>query len=340
MPRRLLFVLGFALVARTAHAQTALTGGKLAKFIDNPINSLRDQAIVKFTQDPALFALLDPRCPHVTKLRLSSSQHINGEVTLDCTKWKLVGATYRYAAKAGSPGDVRSIVYRPGFLKITVKGTGYAPPISGPVTFVETRFTIDASEFCGRFEVFQKNTSTLVLASKGPSVACHVVCGDGIREGAEACDDGNLVSGDGCDANCTPTGCGNGIKTHGEQCDDGNQLLGDGCRPNCTKESCGDGILDPGEECDDGNGANGDCCSSTCTFEASGSPCLDDGNECTDDVCNGAGVCQHVNNSASCSDFNNCTVGDTCVNGTCVGTSSHGSTSSTTTTSPKPRSTC
>ena len=320
MIRRLLAAVLLSLVAPVAHAQVALTGGKLARFVDNPTNNARDQATVKFMKDPALLSLLNPLCPHQTKVRLSSSQHINSEITLDCSQWKLVGATYRYTAKPGGPGDVRSIVYRPGFLKITLQGTGYAPPISGPVTFTEARFKIDSTEYCGRFEVFQKNTSSLVLSNKGPSVACHVVCGDGILEGSEICDDGNLINNDGCDKNCTPTGCGNGIKTAGEQCDDGNQILGDGCRPNCTKETCGDGILDPGEECDDGNGMDGDCCSSLCTFEPSGSPCHDDGNVCTDDVCNGAGVCQHLANSASCTDHDLCTTGDTCVGGVCVGT--------------------
>jgi cysteine-rich repeat protein len=33
------------------------------------------------------------------------------------------------------------------------------------------------------------------------------------RTGSEVCDDGNLVSGDGCDLNCTVTACGNGIST-------------------------------------------------------------------------------------------------------------------------------
>jgi len=32
--------------------------------------------------------------------------------------------------------------------------------------------------------------------------ACTNSCGDGIRAGAEVCDDGNYVSGDGCAANC------------------------------------------------------------------------------------------------------------------------------------------
>jgi cysteine-rich repeat protein len=71
-------------------------------------------------------------------------------------------------------------------------------------------------------------------------------CGNGIIEVPEQCDDGNLVSGDGCDANCTPTGCGNRILTAGEQCDDGNLVSGDCCSPTCQLEP-------PGAACDDGD---------------------------------------------------------------------------------------
>lgn len=60
-------------------------------------------------------------------------------------------------------------------------------------------------------------------------------CGDGILHGSEICDDENQLSGDGCDANCTPTGCGNGIVTEGEACDDGNRLDGDVCVADCSR---------------------------------------------------------------------------------------------------------
>ncbi len=60
------------------------------------------------------------------------------------------------------------------------------------------------------------------------------LCGNGVLDPGETCDDGNLVDGDGCDSNCTPTGCGNGIVTTGEACDDGNAVPGDGCEPDCT----------------------------------------------------------------------------------------------------------
>ncbi|MGI5864684.1 MAG: lamin tail domain-containing protein, partial [Myxococcales bacterium] len=59
--------------------------------------------------------------------------------------------------------------------------------------------------------------------------------------------------------------CGNGVKDPGEQCDDGNQVPGDGCENNCTKTPvCGDEVVDPNEECDDGNAVPGDGCEPNC----------------------------------------------------------------------------
>ena len=47
-------------------------------------------------------------------------------------------------------------------------------------------------------------------------------CGDGVRQPGEVCDDGNTVSGDGCNATCTSDEtCGNGFRDRGEECDDG-----------------------------------------------------------------------------------------------------------------------
>ncbi len=60
--------------------------------------------------------------------------------------------------------------------------------------------------------------------------------------------------------------CGDGILDPGEQCDDGNTVSCDGCEENCTLPACGNGIVCPPEACDDGNTKNGDGCSSTCTL--------------------------------------------------------------------------
>ena len=75
------------------------------------------------------------------------------------------------------------------------------------------------------------------------------------------------------DGVCLPGGCGNGILDPGEACDDGNLLPGDGCSAVCLEEKCGNGAIDIvlGEECDDGMaGASADGCSSTCKLEVLG----------------------------------------------------------------------
>lgn len=76
-------------------------------------------------------------------------------------------------------------------------------------------------------------------------------------------------------AQSIPTGqqmiCGDGIVQDGEQCDDGSQnrnVSGARCRADCTSARCGDGVLDSSEICDDGNQSNGDGCDFFCNIEA------------------------------------------------------------------------
>lgn len=131
-------------------------------------------------------------------------------------------------------------------------------------------------------------------------------CGNGIRYStSEECDDGNLISNDGCSPSCqieinyTCTGgsettpdiceflnipidnstipiCGNGIVETGEECDDGNKIIKDGCT-DCKKDPksiCGNGIVETGEECDDGNNITNDGCT-LCKKDSNGRDCGD-----------------------------------------------------------------
>ena len=71
--------------------------------------------------------------------------------------------------------------------------------------------------------------------------------------------------------------CGNGRRDAGEQCEDGNVISGDGCSAVCTMEtstiiSCGDGVIAGTEQCDDGNLKNGDGCSKKCLLESANEP--------------------------------------------------------------------
>lgn len=92
------------------------------------------------------------------------------------------------------------------------------------------------------------------------------VCGDGTVELAEECDDGNLATGDGCDALCQrePV-CGDGFVDAPETCDDGNLVEGDGCDALCQQEPLEIRDCDPAW-CTMASGAGpngGDLC--TCT---------------------------------------------------------------------------
>ncbi|MDY7225554.1 Ig-like domain-containing protein [Hyalangium rubrum] len=131
--------------------------------------------------------------------------------------------------------------------------------------------------------------------SSSESQLLIAVCGDGIFDPGETCDDGNTVQGDGCSPTCAievgyvcsgapsvcNTVCGDGQLVDAELCDDGNTTAGDGCSASCTIEpgygctgypsvcavACGDGIKASTEACDDGNTNAGDGCSATCTVE-------------------------------------------------------------------------
>jgi cysteine-rich repeat protein len=108
------------------------------------------------------------------------------------------------------------------------------------------------------------------------------VCGNGVKEGSEECDDGNTVSGDGCDVYCVTSRCGNYIVAGTEACDDGNTVDGDGCQSNCTIPGCGNSIKEGTEECDDGNTANGDACDNNCTLPKCGNGAIAPGETCDD----------------------------------------------------------
>jgi cysteine-rich repeat protein len=109
-------------------------------------------------------------------------------------------------------------------------------------------------------------------------------CGDGVKAGDEACDDGNVAVGDGCDPDCRTEkkDCGDAVVEDPEECDDGNTVDLDACSNKCLKNECGNQRVDSGEECDDGNRIDDDQCSNACTEVRCRNGRLDMGEECDD----------------------------------------------------------
>ncbi|MCB9703253.1 MAG: DUF4215 domain-containing protein [Myxococcales bacterium] len=133
------------------------------------------------------------------------------------------------------------------------------------------------------------------------------VCGDGILDEGEECDDGNLIDGDGCSPFCVfSDGCGNGKIDGGEECDDGNQIDDDACTNACKDPACGDGIVQAGEECDDGNLVDDDLCSNQCIAVDPAPQCgngeIDRGEECDDANDSNNDACTTECKAATCGD--------------------------------------
>ncbi|HEY8376457.1 MAG TPA: DUF4215 domain-containing protein, partial [Nannocystis sp.] len=146
-------------------------------------------------------------------------------------------------------------------------------------------------------------------ATSEPATSAAPVCGDGVLDPGEECDDGNKVSGDGCENNCkktviSPT-CGDGVVNDAsEECDDGNDNNGDACTNACKQAVCGDGIVYEGvEQCDEGGA--GPTCDADCTPAMCGDEVVNPaaGEECDDGNADDTDACLSTCKNAFCGDF-------------------------------------
>jgi cysteine-rich repeat protein len=174
------------------------------------------------------------------------------------------------------------------------------------VTCGDGKLDVDAFEECDD----GANNSTAPNARCRPNCQARR-CGDRIVDESEVCDDGNVVSGDGCAAGCDSNEtCGNGVVdvTVGESCEP-NESNRDSCRIDCVSVRCGDGIVDVGafERCDEGasnSSAPDAACRQNCQPRRCGDGVLDSDEVCDDGNTRGRDGCSA-----------DCTSNETCGNG-------------------------
>ena len=158
------------------------------------------------------------------------------------------------------------------------------------------------------------DTGVVDSTSESGTTGAAAVCGNGIIEASEACDDEG-ESPD-CNDDCTLVSCGDAVVNvaAGEECDDGGESAS--CDDDCTSANCGDAVVNvtAREQCDDGGESatcNDDCTPATCgdaiVNVASGEAC-DDGSE--------SATCDADCTTATCGDgVLNVSAGETCDDG-------------------------
>jgi len=140
------------------------------------------------------------------------------------------------------------------------------------------------------------------------------ICGDGVVDEGEACDDGEESAQ--CNADCTLAECGDGVlnTSAGESCDDGGES--EACNDDCTPAACGDGIVNASanETCDDMG--ESETCDDDCTEPACGDGVT---NAAADEDCDDSGESETCNadcTALACGDGQiNVSAGEVCDDG-------------------------
>ena len=222
-------------------------GGDVLRLKETP--SGRRTFVFRAVADPALTSLdgVDPRNGGATfEIRGSAGgDGVSGVVTLPAAGWKAIGTKgFRFRDRKAATGVTQVLLRsgrRGGTLAIQGGGAAWTYRVAQPQQSVWVGLSVGGEQWCAEFSQFARNERGRVSAGRAaPPATCAPPprCGNGTLEGAEACDDGNLVDGDGCSAACLVEPCGNGVLDPTEDCDDGNHASGDGCSAACTFEAC------------------------------------------------------------------------------------------------------
>jgi cysteine-rich repeat protein len=140
-----------------------------------------------------------------------------GLIQLNPAFWKGTGRPagskgYRYTDKTASAGGVKKVTYATGgnggTLSISAAGANWPWVPSGSQDTVWVHFRVENEWYCAEFSSFTENQAGLIKAKDAVApTACPAVCGNGVVEVGEECDDGDLNDADGCTSECQTTEC-------------------------------------------------------------------------------------------------------------------------------------
>jgi len=180
---------------------------------------------VTITDQEAILLTHDPRVTESAIITYGTGTGTGGEnaggtgrITLDPTFWTEVlegseFAGYAYDDPDGTRGGITSIAYRNRELHVEGSGENWTWQPAGPQDEVWFLFVISDESLCAEFDgasaaqLSNEAGKLNFLDAAAPAACEEQVCGNGIRELPEVCDDGNLEDGDGCSATCESVEC-------------------------------------------------------------------------------------------------------------------------------------
>lgn len=179
--------------AAVSAESVSLYGGQKAKFKDNADNA-KDLALIKFKDWQIVLDASSPPTTAPTAFRLitkptGGDRVDSGEVVLDSSLWAAAGTGYKYKDKAGSKGGAIMALFKPGMLKLKLKGVNYDPAVVGPLEYAQLTFKVGDKEYCGRFTLPVRNEPAQTIL-QGPTSPCPVECPAGFT-----CEGFNIVPG-------------------------------------------------------------------------------------------------------------------------------------------------
>lgn len=121
-------------------------------------------------------------------------------------------------------------------------------------------------------------------------IGCGPICGNGIQEGDEFCDDGDNDDTNECRNDCTACGDGETQEEYGETCDEGDQNGVGFCSETCS--FCGDGVTQEDEGCDFEDPDAPEGCRDDCTYCGDGELQEEYGETCDYNADNGDIECR------------------------------------------------
>ncbi|RIK92067.1 MAG: hypothetical protein DCC71_24680, partial [Proteobacteria bacterium] len=132
-------------------------------------------------------------------------------VNLDRNLWAATAAGFAYSDPQGTRGGVTSVVLEPPSLSVVANGAAWGWSPAGAQDDVWVHLRLGDTGFCTHFPAEAASTNAEghfeASGAAAPPACPAQVCGDGIPQAGEQCDDGNLATGDGCEATCETGPC-------------------------------------------------------------------------------------------------------------------------------------